>query len=86
MSQKSSIGTNNTQLQLLGAFRQSFYYCEIAMPINFIESSDARQTAAMSKIYTSGNVSTFEGCFRSSAGKSREVSIGITFKQINKEI
>ena len=52
MSKKSSSGTNNTQLQLLGAFRQSFNYCEIAMPINFIESSDARQTAAISKIYT----------------------------------
>ena len=37
------------------------------MPINFIERSATRSTYRPVKIYTSGNVSTFEGCFPNSA-------------------
>ena len=42
-----------------------------------ISSKDAPldQPAAISKIYTSGNVSTFDGCFPSSAGKLQQVAI-----------
>ena len=44
------------------------------MPSGFIERS-AYQPAAMSKIYTSGNVNMFEECFQaSSAGKHQEVA------------
>lgn len=40
--------------------RTASFYSKITMPCNFIEKS-TRST--MLKIYTSGNVNTFEGCF-----------------------
>ena len=50
------------------------FYCEITM-FNDFNDPPHHLPAAMSKIYTSGNVNVFEGCFPSSAGKPREVAI-----------
>ena len=54
-----NLQTYNTLCALILIIKDSSFYCEISMLCDFIE----RSPAAMSKIYTSGNVNKFEGCF-----------------------
>ena len=58
--------------ELIVENKDSFYYCDIEMPII---SSKHYKPGEMWKIYTSGNVSTFERCFPSSVGKLRQFAI-----------